>query len=94
MSVSKKFYSLAAAPDPPPKPPSHGVVEWMKLISRLDEKRREALYEALGGNGRVDGWTRRRETMKMIFALVPEERDLLWAVASEWAGSVCLVKKS
>lgn len=85
MDASKKFYALAAAPDPPPENPRHGVVDWVNLISRLDEKRRQALFEALGGDGRMDGWHRRRLTMLMIFALVPEERERLWAVVSEWA---------
>lgn len=85
MEVSKRFYVLAASQDPPPKPRVHGVVEWVQLISRLDEKRRQALYEALGGRGKVDGWTRRKETMRLLFELPPDEREKLWAVVSEWS---------
>lgn len=85
MEASKRFYVLAASQDPPPKPRVHGVVEWVKLISTLDEKRRQALYEALGGKGKVDGWTRRRETMRLLFELTTEERERLWAVVSEWS---------
>lgn len=62
-----------------PRPPYDSPVAWTKMMSLLDCHGRRCLYEALGGQGRPDGWTRRVETISLLFKLPSEERGKLWA---------------